>query len=105
MDILLWIVIIIGGGTGLFSCLYIVVSLFGTIGYKFYRKFKYHMSLYDWWAIVQSNGWKGEVNMDFGNILVIFMCVVVVGVGLYSFLSEYVLNKETDVEEKVEKQD
>lgn len=47
MDILLWIVIIIGGGTGLFSCLYIVVSLLGTIGYKFYRKFKYHMSLYD----------------------------------------------------------
>lgn len=47
MDILLWIVIIFGGGIGLFSCLYIVVSLFGTIGYKIYRKFKYHMSLYD----------------------------------------------------------
>lgn len=47
MDILLWIVIIIGGGTGLLSCLYIVASLFGTIIYKFYRKFRYHMSLYD----------------------------------------------------------
>lgn len=43
--------------------------------------------------------------MDFGNILVIFMCVVVVGVGLYSFLSEYVFNKETDGEEKTEPQD
>lgn len=47
MDILLWIVIIIGGGAGLLSCLYIVVSLFGTIIYKIYRKLKYHMSLYD----------------------------------------------------------
>lgn len=43
--------------------------------------------------------------MDFGNILVIFMCVVVVGVGLYSFLSEYIFNKEKDTEEKTEKQD
>lgn len=45
MNILLWIVIIIGGGIGLFSCLYIVVSLFATIIYKFYRKFKYHISV------------------------------------------------------------
>ena len=43
--------------------------------------------------------------MDFGNILVIFMCVVVVGVGLYSFLSEYIFNKEADTKEKTEKQD
>lgn len=43
--------------------------------------------------------------MDFGNILVIFMCVIVVGVGLYSFLSEYVLNKDKDIEEKTEQQD
>ncbi|MCI8509474.1 MAG: hypothetical protein K2J90_13220 [Lachnospiraceae bacterium] len=47
MNILLWIVIIIGGGTGLFSCLYIMVSLFAMIVYKFYRKIKYHVSFYE----------------------------------------------------------
>lgn len=47
MDILIWIVIIIGGGTGLLSSLYIVVSMLAMIGYKIYRKFKYHASLYD----------------------------------------------------------
>lgn len=47
MNILLWIVVIVGGGIGLFSCLYIVASLIGTICYKIYRKLKYHMSLYD----------------------------------------------------------
>lgn len=47
MNILLWIVIIIGGGTGLFSCLYIMVSLFAMIVYKFYRKIKYHASFYE----------------------------------------------------------
>ena len=47
MDILLWIVVIIGGGTGLLSCLYIIVSLFGMIGYKIYRQIRYHASLYD----------------------------------------------------------
>ncbi|MBR1866566.1 MAG: hypothetical protein IJ801_08675 [Lachnospiraceae bacterium] len=47
MDILLWIVIIVGGGTGLLSCLYIIVSLLGMIIYKVYRKIRYHASLYD----------------------------------------------------------
>ena len=35
MEILLWIVIIVGGGTGLLSCFYIVASLIGMIAYKF----------------------------------------------------------------------
>lgn len=47
MNIILWIVVIIGGGTGLLSCLYIVFSLFGVLGYKIYRKIRYHTSLYD----------------------------------------------------------
>ena len=38
--------------------------------------------------------------MDFGNVLVIIMCVIVVGVGLYTFLSEYILNKQDDAQEK-----
>lgn len=47
MKILMWLLVIFGGGVGLFSTLYIVVSLFAVIGYKIYRKMKYGMSLYD----------------------------------------------------------
>lgn len=47
MNIVLWIIIIIGGGAGAFSSLYIVFSLIGTLGYKIYRTAKYHISLYD----------------------------------------------------------
>ena len=49
MNIGLWIIIIIGGAAGAFSSLYIVFSLIGTIGYKIYRKTKYHISLYDYY--------------------------------------------------------
>lgn len=47
MKLLMWLLIIFGGGIGLFSTLYIVVSLFGVIGFKIFRKIKYGMSLYD----------------------------------------------------------
>lgn len=47
MNILLWILIVIGGAVGAFSTLYIVVSLFAMIIYKIYRKIKYHASIYD----------------------------------------------------------
>lgn len=47
MKLLLWLLIIFGGGIGLFSTLYIVVSLFGIIGVKIYRKIRYGISLYD----------------------------------------------------------
>ncbi|MGN0495686.1 MAG: hypothetical protein ACI4GW_05630 [Lachnospiraceae bacterium] len=47
MKLLMWLLIIFGGGVGLFSTLYIVVSLFGVIGFKIFRKIKYGMSLYD----------------------------------------------------------
>lgn len=47
MNIGYLILIIFGGALGLLSTLYIVVSLFATIGYKIYRKIKYGVSLYD----------------------------------------------------------
>ena len=37
---------IFGRAVGLISTLYIVVSLFATIGYKIYRKAKYGISLF-----------------------------------------------------------
>lgn len=47
MNILMWILIFIGGATGALSTLYIVVSLFAVIFYKIFRAVKYHASLYD----------------------------------------------------------
>lgn len=40
-NILLWLVVGIMGIMGLGSSIYIIISLFWTIGYKFYRKAKY----------------------------------------------------------------
>lgn len=47
MNIGLILIVILGGALGALSTLYIVVSLFGTIGFKIFRKMKYGMSLYD----------------------------------------------------------
>lgn len=47
MNILLWILIFIGGAAGGLSTLYIVVSLFAVIFYKIYRAVRYHVSIYD----------------------------------------------------------
>ena len=38
MNILLTIIMIVGGAAGLLSTVYIVVSLFGTLGFKIYRR-------------------------------------------------------------------
>ena len=46
-SILGWIVIILAGGFSLILCLYMVLSLFVVAGYKFYRKFRYGISLFD----------------------------------------------------------
>ncbi len=46
MNIGLLILIVIGGAAGGLSTIYIAVSLFGTLGYKIYRKIRYGMSLY-----------------------------------------------------------
>ncbi len=47
MNILLWILIFIGGAVGALSTLYIVASLFAVIFYKIYRAVRYHASIYD----------------------------------------------------------
>lgn len=47
MDIFMIIFFLLEAVVGLASSLYIVVSLFVTIGYKVYRKSKYGISLYD----------------------------------------------------------
>lgn len=47
MNIGLWILVFIGGITGALSTLYLLASLVAVIFYKFYRKIKYHASLYD----------------------------------------------------------
>ncbi len=47
MNILMWLLIFIGGATGALSTLYIIVSLFAVIFYKIYRKITCHASLYD----------------------------------------------------------
>ncbi len=46
MNIGMLLLIILGGSVGLFSTLYIVVSLIATIGKKIYGKIKYGKSLY-----------------------------------------------------------
>lgn len=47
MNILLWILIFIGGAVGALSTLYIVVSLIAVVFYKIYRAVRYHASIYD----------------------------------------------------------
>lgn len=47
MNPLMMLVIILEAIAGIGSCLYVIVSLFATLGYKIYRCFKYHASLYD----------------------------------------------------------
>ena len=47
MDILMFVFFLLEAVVGLASSLYIIVSLFATIGYKIYRKSKYGISLYD----------------------------------------------------------
>ena len=46
-NILGWLVVIIGGGFSLIVCLYMIVSLIAMVGYKIYRKVRFHASLYD----------------------------------------------------------
>lgn len=46
MDFLMWIVIIVGGGVGIISTLYMVLSIPAVIVWKIYRKIAYGKSLY-----------------------------------------------------------
>lgn len=47
MNPLILILIIVGGAAGGLSTLFIVFSLFGTLGFKIFRKIKYGISLFD----------------------------------------------------------
>lgn len=47
MKILMWCLIIFGGGIGIFSTAYMVVSLVGVIMFKIYRKIKYGISVFN----------------------------------------------------------
>ncbi len=47
MNIGVLILIIVGGAAGGLSTLYLAVSLFGTLGYKIFRKVKYGTSLFN----------------------------------------------------------
>lgn len=47
MNIIVWIMIFIGGLTGILSCLYLVVAMPVLIVWKMYRRIRYHISLYD----------------------------------------------------------
>ena len=47
MNIVLMLIFVIEALIGFASCAYIIVTLFTTLGNKFYRKAKYGISLYD----------------------------------------------------------
>lgn len=47
MTIVILIIAVVGGVAGLFSTLYLLISLFGVIGYKIFRKMKFHTSLFN----------------------------------------------------------
>lgn len=47
MNIGMWIIVIIGGAAGLFSSLYLIVSLPVVIIWKIFRKAKYGISLFN----------------------------------------------------------
>ena len=47
MSIGMIIVMVVGAALALFSTGYIVLSLFGVLGYKIYRKIRYGAKMYD----------------------------------------------------------
>ncbi len=47
MNPLIWVLVILGSVAGVGTTLYIIVSFFAVAAFKIYRKFKYHISLYD----------------------------------------------------------
>lgn len=47
MNILIWILMIVGGAAGMLSTAYLVLAMPVTFGGKVYRKLKYHIGLYD----------------------------------------------------------
>lgn len=47
MNILIWILMIVGGAAGMLATAYLVLAMPVIFGWKVYRKFKYHIGLYD----------------------------------------------------------
>lgn len=47
MNIVMYIFAFIGGGLGIVTSIYIILSAFSVLGQKIYRKIKYGNSLYD----------------------------------------------------------
>ncbi len=47
MNPFMWLLVIIGSVAGVGTTLYIIVSLFAVLGYKIYRRVKYHIPLCD----------------------------------------------------------
>lgn len=45
--IIMYLFAFVGGGLGVISTIYLIVSMFGVLGQKIYRKIKYGASLYD----------------------------------------------------------
>ena len=46
MNILIWILMIVGGAAGMLSTAYLVLAMPVIFGWKVYRKLKYHIGLY-----------------------------------------------------------
>ncbi|MBQ7955556.1 MAG: hypothetical protein IJ282_07370 [Lachnospiraceae bacterium] len=46
MNIVMWIIIIVGGAVGVISSLYMLLSIPAIIVWKIYRKIRYKCSLY-----------------------------------------------------------
>lgn len=47
MNILIWLMMIIGGAAGIFSTVYLVLAMPLIFIWKVYRKVKYNIALYD----------------------------------------------------------
>lgn len=47
MSVGMWIIVILGGAAGFISTMYIVASIIGVLIYKFYRKCRHHISLFN----------------------------------------------------------
>ncbi len=47
MDVIVWIMIIVGGAAGLLSTLYLVLAMPILLVWKICRKVKYHIPLYE----------------------------------------------------------
>ncbi len=50
MQILIWVMMIVGGAAGLLSTAYLVLAMPIILVWKIFRKVKYHIAICDWWS-------------------------------------------------------